>query len=305
MWRRLTFVTVALLLVLLAAAPVAADAYPDVIPLPDGFQPEGVAVGRGPTIYAGSLADGSIYAANLRTGLGGLVVPPQDGRIAVGLDFDNRSGLLWVAGGPGGAAYVYDPATGAEVASYALGTAPIFVNDVIVTRDAAYLTNSFAPVYYRIPIAPGGTPSGPAQTIPLGGDYTFIPGGFNGNGIVATADGRWLIVANTSEAALYRVDPATGDATRIDTGGPVPNGDGLVLVGHTLYVVQNFRNQIAVIRLDSDFDAGQVVRTITDPDFRIPTTADRFGSSLYAVNARFDTAPMPDTEYEIVRVPAN
>lgn len=305
MWRRLTFVTVVLLLALLAAAPVAADAFPDVIPLPDGFQPEGVVVGRGPTIYAGSLADGSIYAANLRTGMGSIVVPPQNGRIAVGLAFDERSGLLWVAGGPGGAAYVYDPSTGAEVASYTLGTAPIFVNDVIVTRDAAYLTNSFAPVYYRIPIAPGGKPSGPAQTIPLGGDYTFIPGGFNGNGIEATADGRWLILANTSEAQLYRVDPATGDATRIDVGGPVPNGDGLVLVGHTLYVVQNFLNQIAVIQLDRDYDEGRLVRTISDPAFRIPTTAARFGSSLYAVNARFGTPPTPSTEYEIVRVPAN
>jgi len=34
------------------------------------------------------------------------------------------------------------------------------------------------------------------------------------------------------------VDPDTGEASAIDLGGDaVPNGDGLLLRGHTLYVV--------------------------------------------------------------------
>jgi hypothetical protein len=102
---------------------------------------------------------------------------------------------------------------------------------------------------------------------------------------------------------LYNVDPATGVATRIDLhGGAVPNGDGILLEGKTLYVVQNQLNKIAVIELNSDFTAGTIVDTITSPAFRVPTTIARFGDALYAVNARFGTPPA-GAEYEVVRVP--
>jgi hypothetical protein len=100
------------------------------------------------------------------------------------------------------------------------------------------------------------------------------------------------------------VDPATGVATRIDLGtGAVPNGDGLLLQGKTLYVVQNQLNQIAVVKLNSDFTSGTIASTITSPLFRVPTTIARIGDLLYAVNARFGTTPTPDTEYEVVHVP--
>ena len=45
-----------------------------------------------------------------------------------------------------------------------------------------------------------------------------------------------------------------------------------------------------------------MVNTITDPNFDVPTTVGVFGSSLYAVNARFTTPPTPDTTYTVVRV---
>jgi hypothetical protein len=102
---------------------------------------------------------------------------------------------------------------------------------------------------------------------------------------------------------IYRVDPASGDAVEIDLGGAsLPNADGLVLIGHTLYVVQNQLHQIAVVELAPDFASGAVVDTITNDAFRVPTTAALFGNALYAVNARFGTPPGPDVEYEIVRV---
>ena len=98
-------------------------------------------------------------------------------------------------------------------------------------------------------------------------------------------------------------DPATGVAMRIDLGGQTaPNGDGILLHGQTLYVVQNRLNQIAVINLSPDLTSGFVARVITDPAFRVPTTIARFGDALYAVNARFGTPPTPDTDYDVVRV---
>ena len=85
------------------------------------------------------------------------------------------------------------------------------------------------------------------------------------------------------------VDPDTGLATEIDLGGAsVPFGDGLVLRGKTLYVVQNFANAIAVFTLSPDYSAATFKGHLTDEDFRIPATAAAFGPWLYATNGRFD-----------------
>jgi sugar lactone lactonase YvrE len=308
----LTFFSLMLFLFVgVAHSPVTATpapVFPDIIPLPDGFQPEGVAVGSGPVIYAGSLANGDIYRANLRTGEGEIIIEGS-GLPAVGLAYDQRSGYLFVSGGPVGEARVYDTATGELLQTYPLSGEHSFINDVVVTREAAYFTNSFQPELYRLPLGPGGQlpDPGAVETIALSGPAAFDPVPapnfiFNTNGIVATPDGRYLIIVNSTEQAIYRVDPATGESALIDIGGPLPAGDGLVLQGKTLYVVQNQLNQIAVIRLATDFLSGEVVETITDPNFVVPTTADIFGNRLYAVNAKFGTPPTPTTPYEIVQV---
>jgi sugar lactone lactonase YvrE len=285
----------------MGAAP--AQAFPDVIPLPNGFQPEGIASGNGTTFYVGSIPTGAVYRGDLRTGEGAVLVPAQAGRSSIGLKYDPRTGLLFVAGGMTGNAYIYDGQTGANVAEIQLTSLPSFINDVVVTKDAAYFTNSFQPEIYRVPLANNGEPLLTSEAIPLGGDYQFTPGGFNANGIDATPNGKTLIIVNSADGALYKVDPTTGIATLIDLGGEaVPNGDGILLQGKTLYVVQNVMNQVAVVELAPDLTSGTIVDTITSSAFRVPTTIAKFGNALYAVNARFDTPPTPSTEYEVVRV---
>lgn len=282
--------------------------FPDVIPLPNGWQPEGIASGAGTTFYVGSIPTGAVYQGDLSTGEGSILVPAQEGRSAIGLKYDPRTELLYVAGGATRYAYVYDAVTGANVAAIQLTTLPSFINDVVITPDAVYFTNSSQPTLYSIALGEDGTfdPNATVQEIPLVGDYVFTPGAFNANGIAATPNGDTLIIVNSVDGVLYNVDPATGVATRIDLGGgSVPNGDGILLKGKTLYVVQNQLNQVAVIRLNSDFTAGTIQDTITSPLFRVPTTIADFGNKLYVVNARFGTTPTPDTEYEVVRVPSN
>ncbi len=282
-----------------AASPVAAQSFPDVIPLPNGFQPEGIVVGYGNTAYAGSLADGDIYAVDLSSGSGETVIEGP-GTPAVGLDFDRRTGYLFVSGGPNGDGRIYNTHTGDLVASYDFAGG--FVNDVIVTPHAAYFTDSFMPALYKVELSHAGTP-GAAATLPLSGDYVFVPGEFNTNGIVATPNGNALIIVHSNRGELYLVDPQTGEASLIDLGGDNANsGDGLVLVGRKLFVVQNFFNQIAEFQLNHDYTAASLEQIITDDDFDIPTTADNKGARLYAVNARFTTPPGPDVEYDIVRV---
>src|SRR5688572_14399460 len=295
----------AMVLLLMAGSALAAPAFPEIIPLPNGFAPEGVAAGHGPELFVGSLATGQIYRADLRTGAGEVVVDSPAGAPAVGLGFDQRSGLLFVAGGGSGQAFVYDPDTGETAATYTLAASGTFVNDVEVTNQAAYFTDSFRPVFYSLPLGSTGSlpAAGAVEEIALSGDYVFVPGSFNANGIEATANGQWLIIVHSSRGELYRVDPTTGEATLINLGGgAVPAGDGLLLQGHTLYVVQNQLNQIAVVELAADLLSGEIVEVITNPAFRIPTTVAGFGPYLYAVNARFGVPPTPDTEYEVVQV---
>lgn len=304
--RRSILVSMFLVVLSLASLGSAAAApFPDRIPLPNGFQPEGIASGNGTTFYVGSVATGAIYRGDFRTGEGEVIVEPVPGRSATGLKYDPRSGYLFVSGAATGKAFIYDAATGDLVAELQLSTDPSFINDVTITHDAAYFTNSFQPVIYRVPLDRNGNPSpDDVETIPLGGDYQFIPGGFNANGIAATPNGKTLIIVNTADGALYTVDPETGFATRIDLGADaVPNGDGILLQGKTLYVVQNFLNRIAVVELSPDLRSGTIESFIENDNFRVPTTIAKFGSTLYAVNARFDTAPTPDTDYDVVRVP--
>ncbi len=299
----LAVLMIALYFTLIGAAPAAQ--FPDVIPLPNGFQPEGIASGKGTTFFVGSIPTGAVYRGDLKSGQTEELVPAQAGRSSIGMKYDARSGLLFVAGGATGKAYVYDGKNGATVAEIQLSTESSFINDVIITRQAAYFTNSFQAVIHKVPLAKNGKPlNQPSVTIPLSGEYEFTAGAFNANGIEASHDGKTLIIVNSSEGALYTVDPASGVAEHIDLGADsVPNGDGILLRGKTLYVVQNVLNQIAVVHLSPKFASGEVVDLITSPLFRVPTTIARFGDALYAVNARFDTPPTPDTEYEVVRVP--
>ena len=100
-----------------SAAALGTGAYPEVIPLPTGFQPEGVAVGRGHDVYAGGYFSGAVWKGDLRTGKGGVLVPGDKGRMSLGMLVDDRTGNLFVAGGFMGESYVYDGDTGEDVAT--------------------------------------------------------------------------------------------------------------------------------------------------------------------------------------------
>jgi sugar lactone lactonase YvrE len=299
--RRAVLVLVALAAVALGGAQAAAQkAYPETIPLPNGFQPEGIAIG-GNTFYVGSIPTGAIYRGNLRTGKGAVLVPAEAGKAAIGLALDR--GRLYVAGGSTGEAYVYDARTGRELARYVLTTGATFVNDVVVTRTAAWFTDSVNQVLYRVPLGQGGRPGpgSPVQPIPLTGDIQYTTG-FNVNGIDATPNGKTLVLVQSNTGKLFTATPA-GVTREIDLGGgSVPNGDGILLDGRSLYVVQNRDNKIAKIVLDPRLRSGRIVRYLTDPDFRVPTTIDDHGRRLYAVNARFGTPPTPTTDYDVVQL---
>jgi sugar lactone lactonase YvrE len=286
----------------LAACSGNYPAYPpDLISLPNAFQPEGIAA-RGNFIYVGSIPTGAVYRADITTGTGSVLVPAQAGRAAIGLKVDGR-GRIFVAGGGTGQAFVYDAATGQNLATYTLTQAtPTFVNDVALTSDAAWFTDSRNPVLYRVPIPADGSVAGQGtvSTLTLSGDFQQVAGVNNLNGIAAA--GQLLIAVQSNTGFLFTVEPATGVTRKINLGAEtVVNGDGILLEGQTLFVFQNRLNQLAVIDLSPDFATGTVRTRLTNPSFDVPTTLTAAGTSLYGVNARFGVQVTPDTPFTVVR----
>ncbi|MFD4524885.1 SMP-30/gluconolactonase/LRE family protein [Streptomyces sp. NPDC058470] len=283
-----------------AAAATPEASWPTEFPLPDGFLPEGITIGRKPYAYMGSRANGAILRTDLRTGEGEVIFAGGTGLVSVGLKLDD-DGLLYVAGGTG-IARIHDSRTGELVTTHQLTEATgHFINDVILLGDRAWFTDSRDAVLHGVPRGRGGA----VRALPLTGDWVQTPDVNNANGIVGTPDGRGLIVVKSSPGELYNVNLKTGYATRITLVGAetVVNGDGLVRIGRTLYVVQNRLNLVTVFDLDAKATTATLRRTITDPRFDVPTTAARFGNRLYLVNARFTSPQLPDTTFNGVAVP--
>ncbi|MFI1210445.1 superoxide dismutase [Streptomyces sp. NPDC020802] len=301
--------------------PTSSAPWPTEFPLPDGFLPEGIAIGGKPYAYMGSRANGALYRTDLRTGKGRILFAGGTGLLAVGLKLDH-DGLLYVAGNTG-VARTHDSRTGEVVATHQLTEATgHFINDVTLLGDRAWFTDSRAAALYAIPRgraasrprsragavagAGAGTEAGAGavRTLPLTGDWVQTPNVNNANGIVGTPDGRALIVVKSSPGELYKVNLRTGHATRITLVGAtdVVNGDGLYRIGRTLYVVQNRLNLISVFHLNAGSTTATLTGTITDPRFDVPTTAARFGNRLYLVNARFTSPQTPETTFNGVAV---
>ncbi|MCO5192144.1 MAG: superoxide dismutase [Anaerolineae bacterium] len=300
--KRFSIYSVLLLLMLTLAGGVAFatpgsdNAFPENIQLPDGFFPEGIVVGNGSEFYVGSLSFQGLLRGDLRTGELVLSAPGQQ---TVGLTHDARTNYVYAAGGPAGTAYVYDGVT-LELLYTISFPGAAFVNDAIIARNAVYFTDSFVPVLYRVGLDKGEPDLADVTVLPMNG---FVSGDdFNANGIAATENGKTLIVVNSSTGLLYNVDPTTGDATEIDLGGEtVLSGDGIVLSGRTLYVVQNAFQQVSKIALNSKVTTGVVQAIIPVEGAETPTTADIFGNSLYLVDARFGTNP-ETTTYQTYRI---
>jgi sugar lactone lactonase YvrE len=305
---RSRFVIFALAL-LMSLSPVAASAHhdrPDRIDLPDGWMPEGITT-DGRFLFSGSLADGALLRANPRTGNTRIIEEGRQGRVAVGVDYDRRRDVLWVAGGGTNRIRAHDARTGRRLAVYNFPSENArFINDLVVTRRAVYATDSFNQELLVVPLRHHrGLPDpGAATTLPLTGDlsYTQDPSPFNLNGIVAS--GRWLLAVQSNTGLLFRINPRTGVTRTVDLDGSLTNGDGLEIDGDILYVVRNQLNAIAVVDLQRRLRSGAIVDTLTDDDFDVPTTVALLRHSLYAVNARFGVANPESAEYWITRIDA-
>lgn len=279
----------------------------DELALPVGFKPEGITISDEPIAFFGSLADGSILRADLVTGKSAIIgVAP--GTPAVGMKIDDR-GRLFVAGGTSGTARVVDSATGRVLANYDLtDETQTFVNDVVLTPDGAFFTETKSLVLYHLPIVDGELPNADeVQQIPLSGAIKVVDGPLM-NGIVIAPDKKRLIIVQTATGLLFNVDPASGRTTLLKVAekggdGLVPGGDGLLIQKNRLLVVQNKQNLLTALDLDATGDKATVKARVADDRFDVPTTVAAFGDTLFMPNARgFDDEINDQTTFNAVAV---
>ena len=264
--------------------------------------PESVTVDQSSgTFFVGSVKEGTIYKGKIARPILEVFSPGgADGRsIATGMFFANDR--LVVVGRQTGLMFVYNTKNGSLISKLdnGLRTGQTFLNDTTFAPDgSAYVTDSINPVLYRlVPTRTGqyelqeflrfeGTPV----------TYVNAPGaaGINVNGIVATSDGRYLIIGKRNENMLFRVDLKSREIVPLNMpAGMLNTPDGLFLEGHTLYVTQNLPKSIAVVKLSPDFSQAELQRAIKHPTFAFPTSVARYKNRLLVVSSQFDTAGSP------------
>lgn len=129
--------------------------WPSTLNMPKGMRPEGIVI-KGSTAYVTSFVDGTIYRFDLRTGERRVFVPAT-GVGSVGILLDHH-GRLFVADGYGGSVRVIDSHSGKLLARYQLAAKGSYtaINDFTVLDGAVYVTDSFAPNLYKIPLGKHG-----------------------------------------------------------------------------------------------------------------------------------------------------
>ena len=317
--RRLVLATTTVLasfaLVLSGTSPATAhdrssDSHPRparTVALPDGFRPEGIASGPGTTYYAGSMADGSIVTGDLRRGTSRVLVPGADDQRQVrGMQRDRRTGLLWATGNVGQVSHVWavSTRTGRIVRDVVVPGAQ-FLNDLVVTARAVWVTDSRVDRLTRIALTRRGAPTSAEPTfLPLAGDWPTGTG-TRANGIRQLSR-HHLVLDHSTAGGLWDVNTRTGVARSIPiTGTTIVGGDGVERRGSTLWVVRGTDNaSVAQLRLRHRH-GGWTARfqsRLTDPTLDVPSTATFAGGYLWAVNARFGVASPETASYWITRL---
>ncbi len=262
----------------------------------DATFPEGIAaLPTGEAFFVTGAGSGAIYRVDTATGDTTTVLEPglRAGFHTIGLAVD-AEGRLWVAGGESGEILRfddpdpdtegYDASAGPSAVFPTPGVGPKFVNDLVVGPNGdVYATDSVGPTLYRV-TATGTTTEAFVDFTDT--EFAYLEG-FNANGIAITDDGAYLVVVAANSGRLYRIDVATGSVATVTSQQNFVGGDGLVLDGRTLYIVQNGLDQISVVTLSENALEATLDRVIVDERLSSAATAALVGDRLLVVNAQF------------------
>jgi superoxide dismutase, Cu-Zn family len=249
--------------------------------------------------YVGSADQGTLFrgrrdAASLTPFVAGRSAPSAANGLAL-----LPSGDLLVAGGRSGSLFVYAPNGTLRRRFDSPATEQTFINDlVVVSPTEAYVTDSFRPTLFRVDPSREGA-------LEAWLDLTQTPiryaDGFNLNGVVATADGRFLIAAQTNIGKFWRIDRRSKVTDEIRVLGGEGGGDGLRLRGNLLYAVNG--GGLTVYDLSSDASEARVLTRLTDLRLNGPTGLALDGDDALVVNAQFSAREStPDLPFTVTRL---
>ena len=310
-----TLVATATFGALMAFTPAWAQSGVRILPLPEAAAyPEGVTVDPATgAIYTNSANTGVVFRIDPETGavvqvadpLGlGDSSPARPVSVALGLKADGQ-GRLWVAGARTGSMHVVDIATGQRLARFTTPQGPWLINDVALTSDAAYFTDTLRPLLWRVSrdsIADGVLEpwlSFEGTVLEYGEDPNL-------NGIVATPDGRYLIVVLMKTGRLYRIDARTREVTAVDTGdSALDGGDGLALVGRRLFLVRQSAGEVVALDLSIDLTAAVEAKRIKPTELAWPATVAVRGDRLIVANSQLNRRGSGDPvlPFSLVSIP--
>jgi Cu-Zn family superoxide dismutase len=280
--------------------------------LPEGFAyPEGIALEKdGSAFYTQSAVDGTLIRYDLASGqartiAAGGVLTASDSPFPglLGLKLDDQ-GRLWIAGGRTGAMLVVGTKDGGVIQKLQSPRQSSLINDVALAGGYAYFTDSLNPDLWRVPTTEKAT--APERWIDLTGSPIQYTDGVNLNGIVATPEGKALIVVQMNNGRLFRIDTATKKIDPIDAGGAaLSGGDGLVVDGNTLYVVRQTEDEVVTLELSRDQKSAKEVGRLKDAALMYPATAAKAGDRLLVVNTQFNRQGSKDPQlpFEIIGIP--
>lgn len=219
----------------------------------------------------------------------------------VGILVDDARNTLWAANSDPGAGTrtmaatqgklagvaTYDATTGKRLAYYDLGAlseGSHFANDLALDAEGnAYVTDSFAPVIYKIDTAGKATIF---ARNPLFKDAD----GFNLNGIAYHDDG-YLLVGKYNSGDLFKVnisDPT--DVRKVKLPAPIKGADGFNLFDEKhLFIAVNLGADKTIELLSTDnWETATIAREIKS-SASMPTAPTRVGADVWTLNSRLDT----------------
>lgn len=300
---------------LMASTPALAQTGARILPLPEAAAyPEGVTVDPASgAIYTNSANTGVIFRIDPETGAVARVADPlglgdspptRPVSVALGLKADGQ-GRLWVAGARTGSMHVVDIATGRRLARFTTPAGPWLINDVALTSDAAYFTDTLRPVLWRI----ARDSVADAVLEPwLSFEGTVLEYGEepNLNGIVATPDGRYLIVVLMKTGRLFRIDTRTREIAAIDAGASaLDGGDGLALIAQRLFLVRQSAGEVVALDLSPDLLTAVEGKRIKPGELAWPATVAVRGDQLIVANSQLNRRGSGDPvlPFSLVSIP--
>ena len=263
----------------------------------DDFFPEGTASDAEGTLYAASLANGSVARATpCQTESEELVPSGGPLRNPLGMIVDDANGWLIVCDSdfsfmapPSIDVFYLD--TGILVASHDFDAGGI-CNDLAIDGDGnVYATDPAGGRVMRVRADDLGRDT-PAQTWATDPDFAVGMGEFGLNGI-AYDDDASLYVVNYQQGELHRIAiEGNGDAgaiTAITLDAPLVYPDGMKWMGDgELLVIEQGLSAISRITLDGDSASAEIVAD----GFDVPTTFALIDGSAWIAEGQLDHLPV-------------